>query len=199
MICRCDTILHMKRQNQSRRKRTGYSRSVPFGGRARHRSGSHLGNRWQTPPKLVDEIRNGFGGRIGLDPCTEPENPTGAVRFFTVETDGINQSWRARTIYVNPPYSDVGPWIRKAIEVARGGARIYMLLPVRTDASYHQELMYAATDILLLKGRLRFSRPDGSVGAGAAFCSMLVGIGTSVRPLAHLGVIVAPTGFGVPT
>lgn len=171
---------------------------VVIGGAAGTRPGTHPGNVWITPPWFADRIAASMGGRIALDPCTEAHNPIGAARFYTVKDDGLAKPWNARTIYVNPPYSDVAPWIRKAIVAAARGARVYMLLPVRTDADYHHELLREATDVLLIQGRLRFLDRNGKKAGSPAFCSMLVGLGISTRPLADLGVVVVPTAFGIP-
>jgi phage N-6-adenine-methyltransferase len=160
---------------------------VVLGGDARHRSGEHRGNAWLTPAALVVEIRRAFGGVIDLDPCTEPHNPTGARRFFTAADDGLTKRWRGR-VFCNPPYSPIQPWIDKAILEAQRGARVYMLVPVRTDAAYHQRLLAAADDVLFLRGRLRFAQADGERATGpAAFPSMVVGLGVSTVPLRHLG------------
>ena len=166
---------------------------VVLGGDARHRHGTHRRNAWLTPSPFVEEIRTAFGGTVDLDPCTETTNPTGARRFYTAADDGLRRRWRGR-IFVNPPYSPLEPWIDKAIAEARRGARIYMLVPVRTDAVYHQRLLAAATDVVFLRGRLRFTQADGAASSGpAAFGSMVVGLGISTLPLSHLGrVLVHP-------
>jgi len=121
---------------------------VVLGGDARHRCGEHRGNAWLTPAALVAEIRRALDGVIDVDPCTEPHNPTGARRFFTAAADdGLTKRWRGR-VFCNPPYSPIQPWI----DHPRGAARIYMLVPVRTDAAYHQRLLAAADDVLFLRG-----------------------------------------------
>jgi phage N-6-adenine-methyltransferase len=157
-----------------------------MGGDARHRTGADRGNAWLTPTWFVEEIRTAFGGTIDLDPCTEPHNPTGARRFYTAADDGLKKPWRAR-VFLNPPYRPVEPWIDKAIRSARRGARIYMLLPVRTDTAYHQRLLAAATDIVFIHHRIKFIRADGGKSGSPAFGSMIVGIGVSTAPLSHLG------------
>jgi hypothetical protein len=53
--------------------------------------------------------------------------------------------------------------------------------------------MAAATDVLFLKGRVRFLRPDGSVSGNPAFGSMMVGLGVSVRRLKLAGTVFTPS------
>lgn len=162
------------------------------GGVARHRKGGDDGNRWLTPESIVEAVRAAFNGVIDLDPATEPSNPTGAIRHYTQLEDGLAQPW-SRRIFLNPPYSPISPWIERSIEAEREGARIYLLVPVRTDAAYHHRLMTAATDVLFLRGRVRFRRADGTVAGSPAFASMIVGLGISVRRLRLDGVVYVPT------
>jgi len=159
---------------------------VVIGGAARHRDGAHRGNAWLTPTWFIEEIRTAFGGRIDLDPCTEPSNPTGARRFFTAKDDGVRRKWKGR-MSVNPPYSPLEPWIDKAIAASKAGARVYMLLPVRTDSGYQQRLLAAATDVLFIHRRLKFVPADGGKSGSPAFGSMIVGLNVRTAPLAHLG------------
>ncbi len=167
--------------------------NVLAGGNARHRKGGHDGNRWRSPATLVEPVRIAFNGVIDLDPATESSNPTGAVQFFTEAQDGLKSPWPPVRIFLNPPYSPIQPWIYRALEAEANGARIYALVPVRTDAPYHHRLMAAATDVLFLKGRVRFIRLDGSKSGSPAFASMIVGLGISVRRIKLAGTIYVPT------
>ncbi len=159
-----------------------------IGGDARHRAGDDRGNAWLTPEAMIEDVRRAHGGQIDLDPATEASNPTGARRFYTVREDGLKKSWRGR-IFLNPPYSPVEPWIDKAVAEAGNGAKIFLLLPIRLDALYHHRLLAAATDVLILKGRVRFARADGGEAKNPAFGSMIVGLNVSCKGLEHLGTL----------
>lgn len=45
------------------------------------------------------------------------------------ETDGLSQSWdRGGAVFCNPPYGrEIGKWVQKAFEEARGGIRLFYL------------------------------------------------------------------------
>lgn len=149
---------------------------------------------WGTPAHIFGTVRNdGFNGVIDLDPATWPSNPTGARVFYTKEDDGLKYAWPAVRIFCNPPYSALERFIDHAIAAERAGARIYLLVPVRTDAAYHHRLIAAATDVLFLRGRVKFVRQDGSAPGSAAFASMIVGLGISTRRLKLGGTIYVPT------
>jgi hypothetical protein len=54
-----------------------------------------------TPSYVLEPIKQLFGGVIGLDPCTEPDNPTGAQAFYAPPVDGLAMPWDASTVFVN--------------------------------------------------------------------------------------------------
>lgn len=141
---------------------------------------------WQTPDWLMARIREALGGTIELDPCTTPENPTGAERFYTPDDDGILQPWDfARTIYVNPPYGrTIFHWVKKAVAAGMFGAQVILLVPARTDAAWWHYIAPKAS-ILLFKGRIRFKGAGGS----PKFPSALLGLNNDLSTLADLGVL----------
>ena len=49
--------------------------------------------------------------------------------YYTPETDGLSQSWdRGGAVFCNPPYGrEIGKWVQKAFEEARGGIRLFYL------------------------------------------------------------------------
>ena len=54
-----------------------------FDNAKRRRGGNHDRQRMLTPAYVLEPIRGLLGG-IGLDPCTEPDNPTGAKKFYAL-------------------------------------------------------------------------------------------------------------------
>jgi len=68
---------------------------------ARH---SKVSPRWGTSPDYVAMSRVALGGRIELDPMSEPafNEIVGAERFYTEADDGLSQPWIADTVLINP-------------------------------------------------------------------------------------------------
>jgi len=68
-------------------------------------------NQRYTPPKyikLVDEVLQG----IDLDPTADPDRNVPANRHITESEDCLVTPWdNARTIFMNPPYSNAHPFI----------------------------------------------------------------------------------------
>ena len=107
-----------------------------------------------------------------------------APKFYTIADDGLKQPWFGR-VWVNPPYSDVGPWVAKAWhEMRRDGeaSTVAMLLPsTRSEQKWWQQQVepfrdgrkrHAGGALLTthnLPGRQRFGivgNPEG-VGVGS--------------------------------
>jgi len=159
----------------------------------RYRTGDHPNQRQLTPPYVLDPVREALGGMIGLDPCNEPDNPTAALRFYTIEDDGLAQPWDDSTIYVNPPYSRARePWVEKCIE-AGVGSRVILLMPAATDTRIFQRAMADAHEVVFIKGRVKFGvlRPNRRQEA-ASHPSALLGWNVDLAPCAHLGLRVIP-------
>lgn len=127
-----------------------------FNNDLRYREGGHVNQRQLTPPYILEPIREALGG-IELDPCTEPDNPTGADRLYTAEDDGLGKPWDAETIYCNPPYGKARePWTRRCIAAAAAGARVVLLIPSHTDTRLVHECFTTATCALFIRGRVKF-------------------------------------------
>ena len=159
---------------------------------ARWRPGYSRDNVFLTPPHIIDAVRVAFGGTIELDPCTEPDNPTGAERFYALPTNGLAESWDASTIWCNPPYGEARlPWVRRCLEIGQAGrAAIALLVPAHTDTAIGQGLLVGADAVLFLRGRLDFGIRRGNGRAWrATHPSMLALWGIAPGSLRDLGVI----------
>lgn len=112
-------------------------------------------------------IQNRYG--LTIDAAAASHN-TKLDRYWTEEDDALEQSWAGERVYCNPPYSDIGPWVRKAwTETA--AEIIVMLLPAnRTEQIWWQEEIEPRRDragsplrVEFLPGRLRFLKPGQSL------------------------------------
>lgn len=88
---------------------------------------------WYTPPKYIEAARAVMGG-IELDPasCAAANCIVKAERYYTKEDNGLEQEWRARTIWLNPPYgrtekmqgtrkSTIGLFVEKLLRAYESG------------------------------------------------------------------------------
>jgi hypothetical protein len=105
-------------------------------------------------------------GGIDLDPCAHPGSPTWELVKHRISLskggDGLTDEWKGSGgVFVNPPYSDVGPWIRRAREHARRRP-VIMLIPTRPETrAWDAEILSAGGCIVQQVGRVRFVGADG--------------------------------------
>lgn len=113
---------------------------------------------WGTPQDLFDALDAEFG--FTLDVCANPANAK-CAEFFTVEDDGLAQTWEG-VCWMNPPYGDVIPaWIRKAYESAQAGTTVVCLVPARVDTAWWWDYCRYG-EIRFLRGRLKFGGAESS-------------------------------------
>ena len=81
---------------------------------------------WCTPQDFFDKLNAEFG--FVLDPAATGKTAKCSL-YYTPETDGLSQSWdRGGAVFCNPPYGrEIGKWVQKAFEEARGGIRLFYL------------------------------------------------------------------------
>jgi phage N-6-adenine-methyltransferase len=121
---------------------------------------------WPTPPHVISAAVRTLGA-IDLDPCASAAGRVPATTCYTIEDDGLSQSWAGR-VYMNPPYGRViGRWVEKLTgEFTAGNVTAFVaLVPARTDTAWWQNL--AGCHLCLVRGRLTF----GDAEAGAPFPS----------------------------
>lgn len=112
---------------------------------------------WETPQDFFDELDREFG--FDLDAAASPENAK-CKRYWTKEDNALIQSWGG-VVFCNPPYIKernlTYNFIRKGYEEAQKGNVVVMLLAARTDTRAWHDFVMRASEIRLVKGRLRFS------------------------------------------
>jgi phage N-6-adenine-methyltransferase len=116
------------------------------------------GDTWLTPRYILDHL-----GKFDLDPCAASGNPEWcAQNFYTKTVDGLSIDWYGR-VFMNPPFSNTAPWIRRHAEHGNG----ISLVPASVESRVWREIVWKqAHAILLLHGRTRFANPDGSATTG---------------------------------
>jgi hypothetical protein len=115
---------------------------------------------WLTPPDLLQQL-----GPFDLDPCTPLVMPwETAVKRYTPADDGLLQPW-AGYVWMNPPFSNVRPWLEKLAEHDNGIA----LVPASTGCRYWQETIFPhAPAWLFVARRIKFLTVTGEPGKFAS-------------------------------
>lgn len=120
-----------------------------------------------TPAGLFATLNARFG--FTIDVAAAAHN-TRCDRFYDRAADGLTQSWEGESVWCNPPYSSIAPWVRKAWAEAGSARAVVMLLPAnRTEQTWWQVMVEPFRDragsplsVEFLEGRLRFLRPGQS-------------------------------------
>lgn len=170
----------------------------------RYRDGNHPAQTQFTPEYVLEPVRVDLGGSIGLDPCTTPENPVGADRFYTVDDDGLSQPWwwawttidgnrlpteHLPSVFCNPPYGKARePWVERCIAAGARGQKVILLMPAATDTRIFRLAASSSRAIVYVTGRVKFGtlRPNRRQYA-ASHPSALIGWNTSLAACSELG------------
>lgn len=160
-----------------------------FDNAKRRRPDDHARQAMLTPAYVLTPIRDLLGG-IGLDPCTEPDNPTKADRFYHLPMDGAALPWDSPTIFCNPPYGEARDrWVDRCLVIGPE-CKVVLLIPAHTETRTFQRALSACTSVLLVKARLRFGvlRENGRQEA-ASHGSACFGFNVDLAPMAALGTV----------
>lgn len=82
---------------------------------------------YETPAKLYDPINAEFG--FTLDAAATALN-TKCQKFFTKDQNGLLQDWGKETVWCQPPFESIRPWLEKANDASLRGATVVMLCPL---------------------------------------------------------------------
>ena len=126
---------------------------------------------YETPGYLMEYIRRKWGPLYDLA-CTE-ENAK-FVRFgFAI--DSLKIDWHQWGVigFCNPPYSDIEPWLEKAIREQAQGFTTVFLIPT-PNGEQRDHLIAKASEIEFIIGRIAFLRPDGTEARGNTRGSCIV-------------------------
>lgn len=91
---------------------------------------------YYTPPWVFERMAIEFD----LDVCAPPGGIEWipANHHYTQEDDGLASEWYGR-VWMNPPYSDSAPWVRRFIEHRNGIAMVQ-----HCRSAWHRDLWLAA-------------------------------------------------------
>jgi hypothetical protein len=121
---------------------------------------------WFTPRWVFDALDDVFD----LDVAAPVEGPryVPAKAWLSEREDGLKTAWKVPGIHraycwMNPPFGHQSTkvrWLTKFFEHGHGIA----LVPDRTSAPWFQRFAPLATEILFVTPKIKFERPDGTLG-----------------------------------
>lgn len=127
---------------------------------------------WYTPAYIFDAL----GVRFDLDVAAPVEGPRYVPTSRWLSSGGLDQDWSG-LVWMNPPYGHEKmkvAWLTKFIEHGNGIA----LLPDRTSAPWWQWAAPQMDLILFVAPKIKFERPDGSIGEQPGNGTTLMALGS---------------------
>ena len=111
---------------------------------------------WYTPAWVFDAL----GETFDLDVAAGSGDQVPARARYT--RDSLQKRWSG-FIWMNPPFggrNGLVPWLDKFFDHGNGIA----LTPDRTSAPWWQDAARRADAVFFFRGKIKFERPDGTVG-----------------------------------
>lgn len=142
-------------------------------------------NEWDTPVFLLDAARAVMGG-FDCDPASSDRANARvqAARYYTEQTNGLDKPWGER-VWMNPPYAQ--PLINQFVEalaerVSIGQVRqAVVLVNNATETAWGQELLYLASALCFVRGRVKFLDTNGDPGGAPLQGQMAAYIGPNTE------------------
>ena len=168
---------------------------------------------WCTPQKYVDAVRQVFGGKIDLDPCSSVYSIVNAgTEFLLPERDGLFEEWNFPTVYVNPPYGNdksnqttIKDWFKKiAYTHQKYNNEIIALVPVATNTTHWKKYVFPIADAIcfLYDTRLKFVIEGITDNKGAPMSCCAIYYGNNVSSFADVfsshGAVMPLNGISYP-
>ncbi|MFV7184715.1 phage N-6-adenine-methyltransferase [Citrobacter cronae] len=133
---------------------------------------------WRTPPALFASLDAEFC--FQLDAAAAPHN-TLCRKFITAEQNTLETPWADYLnvpgyVWLNPPYSDITPFVKKAAAERKNQIGTVMLVPADTSVGWFREAIETASEVrFITAGRLAFINPvTGKPVSGNNKGSMLI-------------------------
>jgi ParB family chromosome partitioning protein len=120
---------------------------------------------WYTPMLVLNPARAVLGD-FDLDPasCAYAQKTVRAKRWFSKEDDGLRHDWRG-SVWLNPPFSDMGEFTQKLITELHAGRVTAAILfgPSNTDTAWCQKAFAEADAVCFTRVQIPFYKSNGAI------------------------------------
>lgn len=135
------------------------------------RPAEHPSERWGTPPEVWEPLHKRFD--FDLDAAADAETH----RVPNYLTDALNVSdWPGKRIWCNPPYGrKLESFVRACALQSNRQKLVVALIPFRCRAAWwHDYVIDYANEVMCVRKRISFVRPDGSRGDFVGSCDSCI-------------------------
>lgn len=113
-----------------------------------------------TPPEFLAAIVRRFRADFTWDLAALAINSV-APNFITPEQNSLITDWPSgsQDLWLNPPYSNIEPWVKKCNEHCAGlawGGRIFVLVPASIGSNWWRNHVWQCARQWILRPRLTF-------------------------------------------
>lgn len=125
-----------------------------------------------TPEWFFKEVQHriAFGSRFNLDVCASNWNHK-IIPFIDAATDAFATPWLGESVWCNPPYSQVAPWLERGLDelhIQHNANQLVYLLPNRSSALWwHRFKHHFRREEIPF--RINFDYPPGEAQKDAAY------------------------------
>jgi hypothetical protein len=137
---------------------------------------------WYTPQYLFDAMNVVFW----LDVATSIGPQSNVPCQHAILDRSLERKWEG-FVWMNPPFGGrnaIRPWLEKFFSHGNGVA----LMPDRTSAPWFQWAARRADAVLFLSPKVKFERPDGTIGRSPGSGTALMAVGSAgVQALVNAG------------
>ncbi len=111
---------------------------------------------WQTPKEIFNTLHDEF--RFTCDVAASDTNHL-CPAWYTEKDTSLLQIWGVSN-WCNPPYSNIIPWVNKAIEQHKLGKTTVMLVPADTSVKWFKKAYNSCNEVRFISGRIAFINSD---------------------------------------
>ena len=113
-----------------------------------------------TPPELLRAIERDFHvTRWACDLACDASNKICEMGYGSGSpfgTDSFQADWTlAGDLWLNPPFADIEPWVRKCATTVRVG-RIFQLAPASVGSNWYASLVHGRAHVIAVSPRITF-------------------------------------------
>jgi phage N-6-adenine-methyltransferase len=116
----------------------------------------------ETPEAFIKAVKTRLGvPNFAWDLAASKENAK-APAYWTEKDDSLSRPWSPifGWSWLNPPYSDITPWVKKCWEEAQRGSQIACLVPASVGSNWWATYVHDKAYVTFLNGRITFVGHD---------------------------------------
>ena len=114
---------------------------------------------WATPIEVFNTLNSEFD--FEFDVCAQ-HSTAKCPQYWTIDDDALSKDWTddtvgALSLWCNPPYSKITPWVEKAIHAQSKGTKVVMLVMGATSVKWFSKALEYCSEVrYVINGRLSF-------------------------------------------